>query len=109
MELQQFWVLEDGKDMAHDESSDGGRSDLFPCRLCGKTMAFHAMGLETHGGADSRQDLRLYVDADPSAFLFKKRAYSPVNAMVCGNCGVVEFFATSHRELYEAFLQSPET
>lgn len=53
-------------------------------------------------------DLKLRVDAEPAAMVFKKSARSPVHASVCSSCGYVEFYADDPKELYDAFLAAQQ-
>ena len=49
-------------------------------------------------------DLKLRVDAEPSAMMFKKSARTALHAYVCSSCGYVEFYADDPTALYDAFL-----
>lgn len=48
-------------------------------------------------------DLKLRVDAQPSAMVFKQAARSAIHASVCSSCGYVEFYADDPQTLYDAF------
>jgi predicted nucleic-acid-binding Zn-ribbon protein len=54
------------------------------------------------------EDLKLRVDGNPSALMFKHRTYSPLNAVVCGRCGYTEFYASEPAKLAEAFRAGRE-
>jgi hypothetical protein len=53
-------------------------------------------------------DLRIRVDADPDAILFKEAERCPLEARVCGKCGYTEFYATDPANLLEAWRRSQE-
>jgi hypothetical protein len=53
-------------------------------------------------------ELRLRVDARPSAMVLKKSARSILHAYVCGSCGYVEFYVEDPKELYDAFLAAQQ-
>ena len=75
------------------------------CVKCGSTdvvPGVRVMG--THS-----VDLRVRVDADPHALLFKGTERSPLEARVCGRCGYTEFYATDPATLLQAWRHSRES
>ncbi len=48
-------------------------------------------------------EFSIAVDEKPAALMFKQRMRSDVSAMVCGNCGYVEFYAKEPQNLYAAY------
>jgi hypothetical protein len=50
--------------------------------------------------------LKIMVDANPDALIFKNREYSTLFANICGECGHVELKAEDYRKLYIHYLQS---
>ena len=53
-----------------------------------------------------KEDLRLRVDADPEAFLFKNAYHSPLMARVCSRCGYTEFYAAEIAVLRDAWRRA---
>ncbi len=51
----------------------------------------------------SYYDLRIAVDQNPGAFIFKNRNYSDVKAKVCADCGYIHFFAENPENLWYAY------
>jgi hypothetical protein len=54
-------------------------------------------------------DLRVRVDADPDALLFREASRCPLEARVCGQCGYTEFYATDPATLFKAWRRSQES
>jgi hypothetical protein len=48
------------------------------------------------------QHLKVRVDADPAAIMFKQATRSEVRAYICGSCGFIELYAEKPEELYRA-------
>jgi predicted nucleic-acid-binding Zn-ribbon protein len=77
------------------------------CSKCGSTAIVpRAMVADRNQSAE--YDLRLRVDAQPSAIMFKQAARSAVHACVCSSCGYVEFYADDPKTLYDAFLAAQQ-
>ena len=55
------------------------------------------------------RNLKVRVDADPAAVMFKKSTRSPVHAWICGQCGYIELYADNPGELYQAFSKARST
>jgi hypothetical protein len=55
------------------------------------------------------QNLRVRVDAEPTAMMFKKCVRAPVHAWICGQCGYIELYADNPGELYQAFTTAQST
>ena len=60
-------------------------------------------------GQGGERDLKVRVDADPTAMVFKKSTRSDVHAWICGQCGYMELYADNPAELYNAFTASQLT
>ena len=73
------------------------------CSKCGST-AIVPRAMVADRNQNMEYDLKLRVDAQPSAIMFKQAARSAVHACVCSSCGYVEFYADDPQTLYEAFL-----
>lgn len=73
------------------------------CSKCGST-AIVPRAMVADRNQNGEYDLRLRVDAQPSAMVFKHAARSAVHACVCSSCGYVEFYADDPQTLYDAFL-----
>ena len=54
-------------------------------------------------------DLRVRVDADPNAIMFKGTEWSPLQATVCGRCGYTDFYAADAGFLFKAWRRSQES
>lgn len=52
--------------------------------------------------------LRLAVDANPDALIFKDRLHGQLVADICGDCGYVELKVENPAELYEHYRQSKD-
>jgi hypothetical protein len=50
--------------------------------------------------------LKMWVDADPAALLFKDSSQANVEARVCGTCGHAEFYVTNPATLLSAWRKS---
>ena len=48
-------------------------------------------------------DLRIAVDENPDALIFKQRSYSIVKAKACGDCGFIQFYAEDPKMLWTAY------
>jgi hypothetical protein len=60
-------------------------------------------------GQGGERDLKVRVDADPTAMVFKKSTRSDVHAWICGQCGYLELYADDPADLYNAFTASGST
>jgi hypothetical protein len=75
------------------------------CPRCGSTkLMFDVRILDQ--GQYSDGSLKVAVDGDPYALIFKDRLCSRLVADVCGECGHVELKVNEPRDLYEHYLQS---
>jgi predicted nucleic-acid-binding Zn-ribbon protein len=77
------------------------------CSKCGST-AIVPRAMVADRNQNGEYDLRLRVDAQPSAMVFKHAARSAVHACVCSSCGYVEFYADDPKALYDAFLAAQQ-
>ena len=77
------------------------------CSKCGSSAVVQR-AMVADRNQNTENDLKLRVDAEPSAIVFKKAARSALHAFVCGSCGYVEFYADNPKELYDAFLAAQQ-
>ena len=73
------------------------------CSKCGSS-AIVPRAMVVDKNQNMEYDLKLRVDAQPSAMLFKQAARCAIHASVCSSCGYVEFYADDPQTLYDAFL-----
>lgn len=77
------------------------------CGKCGSTAVVpRAMVADRNQNAEN--DLKLRVDAQPSAIMFKQAARSAIHASVCSSCGYVELYADDPKALYDAYLAAQQ-
>ena len=74
---------------------------MLQCPKCGSTSNVEraAVTVSTEYG-DKPVNLR--IDTDPDALFFKGAKRTPLEASICGQCGLTEFYATDPAELAEA-------
>ncbi|HET8825566.1 MAG TPA: hypothetical protein VFM77_10585 [Terriglobales bacterium] len=72
------------------------------CSKCGSS-AIVPRAMVADRNQNMEYDLKLRVDAQPSAMVFKQAARSAIHASVCSSCGYVEFYADDPQTLYDAF------
>ena len=77
------------------------------CSKCGST-AIVPRAMVADRNQNMEYDLKLRVDAQPSAMVFKQAARSAIHACVCSSCGYVEFYADDPQTLYDAFLAAQQ-
>lgn len=70
-------------------------------------MIQRAMVVDSYQGGG--RNLKVRVDADPTAVVFKKSVRSPIHAWICGQCGYTELYADNPGELYQAFTTAQST
>lgn len=73
------------------------------CHKCGSDKIVPDVKVLDRGDGSTTHDLKIAVDENPRAFIFKKRNYSDVKANVCVNCEYTHFFATDSILLWEAY------
>jgi predicted nucleic-acid-binding Zn-ribbon protein len=73
------------------------------CVKCGSGDPVIPARVMDRGDNSSEEDLRLRVDADPEAFIFKNAHYSPLVARVYSRCGYTEFYAADTALLRDAW------
>ena len=78
------------------------------CAKCESTAVAQRVMIVDRGFRNTEYDLRLRVDANPSAVLVKKSERSKLHAFVCSDCGYVEFYADDPKALYHAFLAAKQ-
>ena len=74
------------------------------CAKCGSEGLFPARVTERDEGRDF--DLKLRVDANPHALMFKEAWRSPLRAIVCSKCGFTELYVEDPAQLCQAHLQA---
>ena len=77
----------------------------YQCPKCGSSKIIPNTRILDQGQY-SDGSLKVFVDADPDALIFKDRHYSRLTADICGNCGHVELTVGNPSELYEHYLRS---
>ena len=77
--------------------------DTMTCSKCGSDKIIPDVPLiERYGDTGHRTGaVRVKVDGDPDAFIFKDRVASEIHAHICGNCGYVELRAPDYAALWE--------
>jgi hypothetical protein len=105
-----------GKNISVDEATEGwGEADTEsatpvrrPMRRCSRCDSSKIIPnvriLDRTEYGDSQ--LRLAIDANPDALIFKDRAYGHLTADICGDCGHVELKVDNPAELYEHYRPS---
>lgn len=73
------------------------------CAKCGSTAIAQRVMVADRDNANEL-DLRLRMDARPSAMVLKRPARSVLHACVCSSCGYVELYADDPQALYDAFV-----
>lgn len=71
------------------------------CAKCGGAVIQRAMIVDESRKGET--NLKVRVDADPTAMVFKKATRSDVHAYICSSCGFTELYADNPEELYRAF------
>jgi ferredoxin-like protein FixX len=75
------------------------------CLECGSQRIIpNVKALDYNDGA--YYDLKISVDENPQAFIFKNRNYSDVKAKVCADCGFIHFFAGNPEILWSTYQKS---
>ena len=73
------------------------------CNECGSS-AIVPRAMVADRNQNMEYYLKLRVDAQPSAIMFKQAARSAIHACVCSSCGYLEFYADDPQTLYDAYL-----
>jgi predicted nucleic-acid-binding Zn-ribbon protein len=79
------------------------------CGKCGSSQMIRDVKVLDEYQYSSTTDLRLEVQADPDAMIFKERERVPVVAHVCGKCGFTELYAAEPERLWEAAQRAGRT
>lgn len=73
------------------------------CAKCGSEKLIHdAMAID-RGDYNAEGEFSIGIDEKPAALIFKQRIRSNVAAVVCGDCGYIEFYAENPDNLYQAY------
>jgi hypothetical protein len=80
---------------------------LLRCPKCGSTKIIPGIKVSDQGEY-SDGTLRVVVEGNPNALLFKDRRYGRFYADICGQCGHVELKVEEPGALYEHYLKSKE-
>jgi hypothetical protein len=75
------------------------------CPKCGSTKLILGVRILDQGQY-SDGSLKVAVDGNPYALIFKDRLYGRLTADICGRCGHVELKVSEASDLYEHYLQS---
>ncbi len=78
------------------------------CAKCGSEKLIWDATAIDRGDYNSEGELSVGVDEKPSALIFKQRMRSNVSAVVCGECGYIEFYAENPEILYQAYQNRAE-
>ena len=77
------------------------------CAKCGSDHIIPAARLVDRGHASADAgDLRVRVDATPSAWVRKGKVEIDLSARICGACGFTEMYAADPEALWAAFAAS---
>ena len=76
------------------------------CPECGSEKIVKNAVLKDIGETYAEFTLRVSVDQNPDALIFRKRVHSNVRAEVCGECGYLRPFAAEPRDLWNAYQTS---
>ena len=76
-----------------------GSNELLPSRVMDRINNSHVQ----------EQELNLRVDVNPGAWLFTGAERCALQALVCGSCGYVEFYASDPAGLLAAWRRSQQT
>ncbi|MCO6047839.1 hypothetical protein NG895_28370 [Aeoliella sp. ICT_H6.2] len=72
------------------------------CPKCSSTNIIHDAKAIDYYDYGVQETMRVGVDRNPSAWIFKGQENSTVSAWVCGDCGFVEFYADEPTKLLDA-------
>jgi predicted RNA-binding Zn-ribbon protein involved in translation (DUF1610 family) len=78
-----------------------------PCPKCGSSKIIPSAKILVQR-TYSNGWLRVVVDGDPNALIFKDCLYDRLTASICGDCGHVELTVSHLSELYEHYRRSKE-
>ncbi|MBS1796588.1 MAG: hypothetical protein JSS81_22335 [Acidobacteria bacterium] len=73
------------------------------CPECNSDKIVKNVIVIDRGDHNSTHFLRVAVDEEPDALIFKHRSYSDVRAEVCAFCGYVGFYAENPQILWTAY------
>ena len=76
------------------------------CPECGSEKIVKDAALKEMGDYAAENTLRVAVDRNPDAWVFKERVRNEVRAEVCGACGFVQTYATDPDLLWRAYQSS---
>ena len=76
------------------------------CPDCGSEKIVKDAFLKDLGDYSAEHTLRVAVDRNPDAWIFKERSRSEVRAEVCGSCGFLQAYATDPDALWTAYQTS---
>ena len=78
------------------------------CAKCGNSQIIPGarVACNVQGGD---QNVKLRIDSQPGALIFKQAQRSALRASICGKCGYTEFFADDPASLYTAYLESQKS
>lgn len=73
------------------------------CPECGSDKIVKDAALKELGDYSAEYTLRVAVDKNPDAWIFKERARSEVRAELCGDCGFIQAYAADPHSLWTAY------
>jgi len=73
------------------------------CHDCGSKRIIEGARAVDRGHYHSEHPLKVAVDEDPLAFIFKQTAESNCTADICADCGYIGFHALSPETLWNAY------
>lgn len=74
------------------------------CIKCGSVKIIPDVKTLDRAEDGIEKDLKIGIDENPGAYIFKERFRTGTTAKVCGHCGFIEFYAKDPEELYQAYL-----
>jgi hypothetical protein len=101
-------VEDNGGPAAEEDSEPRSTGRSGPrCPKCGSSKIIPRTRILDQGEY-SDGSLKVVIDGDPNALIFKDRLYGRLAADVCGDCGHVELTVENPSELYEHYLRSKD-
>ncbi|OVE81039.1 hypothetical protein BVY04_04300 [bacterium M21] len=75
------------------------------CPKCHSTAVIPDVTVVDFGRSQFAGIMQLAFDRNPDAIVFKDRIRASISAWVCGDCGYIEMYTTTHTELLQAFQE----
>ena len=74
------------------------------CLKCGSDSVVPDARLIDRDASDARKPAEVGVLTNPGAWVFKGEVRVPTRVQVCGDCGLVEVYATEPWKLWDAYV-----